>query len=71
MLRGQGAVDRKRKKMDLETVEILTSAQRAKEGGRLNRVTEENTAALMMGDMQPLLPSSPSTDDMAQTPMCQ
>lgn len=38
---------------------------------RGNGVSEENAAALMMGDMQPLLPSSPSTDDMAQTPMCQ
>lgn len=38
---------------------------------RGNRASEENAAALMMGDMQPLLPSSPSTDDMAQTPPCQ
>lgn len=38
---------------------------------RGNGVSEENAAALMMGDMQPLLLSSPSSDDMAQTPMCQ
>lgn len=37
---------------------------------RGNGATEEN-AALMMGDMQPLLLRSPSTDDMAQTPTCQ
>lgn len=35
----------------------------------MSSVTEDNAAPLMMGDMQQLLLSSPSTDDMAQTPM--
>lgn len=32
-------------------------------------MTEDDAAALMMGDMRQLLLSSPSTDDTAQTPM--
>lgn len=35
----------------------------------MNGVTEKDTAALMMGDTQQPPLSSPSTDDMAQTPI--
>lgn len=40
---GQGGVEKKksRKKIDLETEEILTSAQREKEGGRTGREETE------------------------------
>lgn len=77
--RGQGGVEKKKKRKRRKN----RSCNRGnfnkcteRKGGSVNRergkgVREENAAALMMGDMQPLLPNSPSTDDMAQTPMCQ
>lgn len=50
-------------------MEIFYKHTEREKGGRVNGVTEKDTAALMMGDTQQPPLSSPSTDDMAQTPI--